>query len=331
MPRLSEIGEVEVLRRLIATRRDANGVVVAPGDDAAVLAPTAGHDLVVTTDSQVEGRHFLPEWLGPAARGVRLATANLSDLAAMAAEPRWALLSLGVRVGHPLDALLDLQRGVDETLARFGAAIVGGNLTAVEGPEWYDLTLIGEAAPGKAWTRAGARPGDLIAVSGFPGRAGAGLRLALRLGEAARQPEWAEVTEAWRAPVARIELARALLATDAVRAAIDVSDGLGGDLEHLAAASGVAVAADVASLPADPVLERAAAALEMEPAALRLGASDDYELLLAVDAAAREPVAQAAGRIGVALHFIGRAIAGSGVTWRGSPSRPIAGFDHFSG
>lgn len=328
MARLRDVGEIEALRQLIAARGSAPGVVVGPGDDAAVLAPAAGRELVVTTDAMVEGRHFLPGWLAPRGRGARLASANLSDLAAMAAEPRWALLSIGLRGEHELEALLDFQRGVAETLASAGAAIVGGNLTGIEGPEWYDLTLIGEVARGATWTRSGARAGDVLAVSGFPGRAAAGLELVRHLGEAAREPQWAPLVAAWCAPLARTELARALAATGAVRAAIDLSDGLAGDLEQLCQASGVGAEVDPGALSPDPLIERAAAMLGRSAGELRRGPSDDYELILAIDSTRRAAVEEAARAIAVPLAFFGRTVAGSGVTWGGAPGR-TAGFDHF--
>ena len=330
MPRLRDVGEIEALRRLIAARGAARGVVVGPGDDAAVLAPTAGWELVVTTDAMVEGRHFLPGWLPPAGRGARLATANLSDLAAMAAEPRWALLSIGLRGEHELESLLEFQRGVAETLAGPGAAIVGGNLTAVEGPEWYDLTLIGEVPSGAAWTRAGARPGDAIAVTGFPGRAAAGLALVGRLGEAAHAAEWLPLVEAWTAPRARTSLARALAATGAVHAAIDLSDGLAGDLDHLCEASGVGAVVDMGALPSDPLIERAAATLGVAAAELRSGPSDDYELILALDPGRRAEVEEVARGARVPLAFVGQVVGGAGVSWGGAPPRRAAGFDHFA-
>src|SRR6185503_20517576 len=101
-------------------------------------------------------------------------------------------------------------RGLAEALERHGAGLVGGNLTAVEGAEWWSLALIGESAGHPVWTRHGARPGDLVAVSGHPGRAGAGARLAQALGERARAAEWQPLIEAWRAPAARVPLALAL-------------------------------------------------------------------------------------------------------------------------
>src|SRR5438477_7660909 len=148
VPRLRDVGEVEVVRRLTADRARGPGVALGPGDDAAVLEPEAGRQLVVTTDAFVEGRHFLPSWGAPADWGARLAAANLSDLAAMAATPRWALLSMGLRAEHELESLLELQAGLVRALGGHGAVLVGGNVVAVEGAEWFDLTLLGEVKTG---------------------------------------------------------------------------------------------------------------------------------------------------------------------------------------
>jgi len=306
MPSLRDLGESEVLERLKAERVAMTGVSLGPGDDAAVLEPASGMELVATTDAFVEGVHYLPTWSAPLAIGARLAAANLSDLAAMAARPRWALLSIGARADSSVESLVELQRGVQSALGRHGAGVVGGNLTAVTGGEWFSLTLLGDVAKGQAWRRSGARPGDRIAVTGFPGRAAAGLALALRLGTRERTADWEALLQAWLAPEPRLDLALELAARrGVVRAAIDLSDGLAGDLAKVCAASGVGARLSADGWTADPELDRAAATLGVDVTTIRLSPSDDYELLLAIDPAqTTESQAIAAAR-GVPLAFIG--------------------------
>ncbi|HET7226815.1 MAG TPA: thiamine-phosphate kinase [Candidatus Eisenbacteria bacterium] len=349
MPALRELGEREVVRRLIqlaGAADEAHGVAVSAGDDAAVLTPTPGMELVVTTDASVEGRHWPAAWFGAgpasaahgaleAAIGTRLAMANLSDLAAMAATPRWATVSIGVRAHDAFEPLERVQEALVAGLARGGAVLVGGNVAAVDGARWFSLTLIGELPRGRAWTRAGARPGDLLAVTGRPGRAAAALRLLARDGAAAgRDAAAREVMQSFVSPEPRAALAVALREAGGVTAAIDVSDGLVGDLAQLCDASGVGAELDPALGPDDPALEQVARALDETTRVLRAGPGDDYELLLALDAGAVERCAAIARERDTPLAVIGRLTDAPGLlrvrAASGLETIEPRGFDHFA-
>jgi thiamine-monophosphate kinase len=256
-----------------------------------------------------------------------------------------------------------VQRGLAAALDAHGAAVVGGNVARADGATWLSLTLLGEVERGRAWTRFGARPGDLLAVTGQPGRAGA----AVRLGAGGRRVPFAAETLAalWRAhatPEPRLAFARALAAAGAVTAAVDLSDGVHGDLEHLCEASGVGAVIEEAEWPEDAVLDGAARLLAFQrrhgarwrgaaraweafrptPAvharevrALRFGASDDYELLLAVDPAHRSASAVIAQQMGVPLAFVGTCTDAPGVrVLRHADGRtlpvPGTGWDHLA-
>jgi thiamine-monophosphate kinase len=206
----------------------------------------------------------------------------------------------------------------------------------VSGPEWWSLTLLGEAPRGRTWTRRGARAGDLVCVTGSPGRAGAGLLLARALGERARAPEWRPLLDAWLRPRAPIRLAAALGRLDAVTAAIDLSDGFAGDLRQMCEASGVGAEVEESSWPGDAALESAAQALGLSLERLRHGPSDDYELLLAIDPAHRASCESFAREAGSRLAVVGRFTEAPGLVMRateGGATRPltVASFDHFAG
>ena len=333
--------EFERIAALLAALPAGEGVVVGPGDDAAVLRPRDGRDLVATTDAFVEGRHFRRDLLTPAEAGARLAVANLSDLAAMAAEPRWALLSFVVPAAWSQAECMLLERASARMLAADGAAIVGGNLAAAEGPFSATLALLGEVERGAAWRRAGARSGDVIAVTGFPGSAAAFTALALRGDPPSRARVPAAIVERVVAPASRVRLARALAATGAVRAAIDVSDGLAADLAHLCDASLVGARIDEASLPADAALHDAARALSALAGRegdlltrLRLGASDDYELLLSIEASKWTDCERVAHELKVPLARIGEFTRGRARVLAAASGAEmpldVPGWDHFT-
>ena len=344
-------GDSEAARiaALVATLPKGEGVVLGPGDDAAVLRPRDGHDLVVTTDAFVEGRHFRRDLLTPTEIGHRLAAANLSDLAATAATPRWAVLSLVVPVAWTAADVLLLERACARSLAADGAVVVGGNLASGEGAFSATVTLLGEVARGRAWARAGAKPGDALAVTGFPGSAAAFLALALWGNPPSRARVPSAIAERFVAPPSRVAFARSLAEIHGVHAAIDLSDGLSGDLAHLAAASGVGARIEEALLPADEALHAAVRSLtalagqERGPlpageggllSHLQLGPGDDYELLIALDPGVWDRCAATAAAADVPFSRIGEVTAGTALerAERGGAVRPLEprGWDHFA-
>jgi thiamine-monophosphate kinase len=288
---------------------------------------------VVTTDTFVEGRHYLPDWCPPSLAGRRLAIAHLSDIAAMGARPRWAVRSSGVHASSDVDSLVEFERALARTLEADGAHLVGGNLTAVEGARWFSLTLLGDVGRDRAWRRAGARAGDPIAITGRPGRSSAGYRLVRKLGEGARDARWNELLGAWIEPACRVGFAQALARERCVTAAIDLSDGFAADLRHVCEASGAGAAIDMAAWPADDLLNDASAELGLRANELRLGPGDDYELVLVLDPDAVDTARALAAEADVPLSIIGRVTTEPGriVVRDEGKEHAIdpAGFDHF--
>ena len=250
----------------------ASGVELGVGDDAAVLCPSARR-LVVSVDACVEGVHFLRRFASLEVLGARAMMAAASDLAAMGAEPRWALCAIELPTSASDADLEAMMRGLDEAARRLGMAIVGGNLT--EAPMiGLALTVIGELNE-PALQRKGARIGEGIYVRGAPGSAGLGLQLLLVGGELA--PDELPFARAWLEPVAEIEIGRALLGV--ASAAIDTSDGLVQDLEHILEASGVGAELEVAKIPRAEGFEGVCARRGLDATQLALTGGEDYRVL----------------------------------------------------
>src|SRR5512139_2894242 len=310
--------------------RPAPGAVLGVGDDCALLAPTPGMQLAVSSDMLLEGRHFAPQD-SPAGIGHKSLAVNLSDLAAMGATPRWATLAIALPAAD--DAWLTaFARGFFRMADQHGIELVGGDTT--RGPLTLSITVIGEVPPGQALRRDGEKIGDDVWVSGIIGSAA--LALAYRQGRLfMEQVDAAKVLPALYLPTPRVALGIALRGV--ATSAIDISDGLLGDLGHILERSGVGAGPigarlEFAALPTLPAVQ--AYLHEKVARDCVLAGGDDYELCFTAPVDRRDAVAAAAQSAGVAVTRIGRITAEPGLVVVDADGRPLqfekTGYDHFA-
>lgn len=315
--------ESEIIVRYFAPLASAPG---ARGlfDDAASLGLPAGRELVLTTDAVISGVH-VPEKEEPGAIARKALRVNLSDLAAKAAEPMGYLMVLALPDDWKPAWLEQFVAGLAADQAAFGLSLYGGDTLRTPGPLTVSITAFGHVAAGRMVERGGARPGDRIFVSGSIGDATLGLALRQDARAARRwkltQEEAAFLRDRYQYPRPRLELRRALSAL--ASAAMDVSDGLVGDLEKMCRASGLAARIESARVPRSGPAQKAIAA---EPDLLLniLTGGDDYEILAAVSEAKRMLFVEEARRVGIPVAEIGRFVAGApGVTVTRPDGKPI--------
>jgi thiamine-monophosphate kinase len=295
-------------------------VRVGPGDDAAVLAPGSG-DLVLTADALVEGVHFTRPITLPRDLGYKAIVVNVSDIAAMAASPRAALVTLTLPPEVEAAWVMELFGGMREACDEHALWLVGGDLSR-GGEIGISVTVAGEVAPGRAVTRAGASPGDLVVVTGVLGASAAGLRVA-RSGRIRGEVD-RTLLRAHVRPVARVGEGAAL-ARHGATAMMDVSDGLAKDLGRLALASGVGASVRTADVPV-------ADGATLEDA---LGGGEDYELLATLPVEhLRDATAELRDTFGTDLTAIGEMDTGEGLREVDEDGRqrplPSSGWDHFA-
>lgn len=326
LPTVSDLGERALIQRITGRLTAPAWVLVGPGDDAAVVEPQRGTLDVLTTDAQVEGVHFDHRFMPPDAIGHRALAANLSDLAAMGARPRVALLSLvlpGALDVAVVDALLD---GMLRVADAHRVAIVGGNISRSPGPLMIDVTAIGSIGRRRVLTRRGARPGDIVYVTGTIGDAAVGL-------ESLREGGGAPGETRFLYPEARVRAGMLLASNRAATACMDLSDGLADGLRQVSEASGVGISVDAEQLPVTEDVRRWHETRGRRPLDAAVAGGDDYELLFTV-----RPSHQ--GRLRAVQRLLGtlpltrigvvtkeRALV---VTYSDGPRELPPGFEHFT-
>jgi thiamine-monophosphate kinase len=329
MAALTEFELIDLFfRRPENSTGNARGIVLGIGDDAALLAPTPGNQLAASVDMLVSGRHFFAD-VEPEALGHKALAVNLSDMAAMGATPRWALLAGALPDADP-QWLKGFARGFFALATAHGVDLVGGDTT--RGPLNLCVTLLGEVPAGTALLRSGALAGDSIWLSGALGDAS--LALAHHAGRVVLTAD--EAAACWNAllePVPRVALGIQLRGL--ASAAIDVSDGLVGDLGHVLEASKVGAVLELAAIPRSEALDRqfASSAHDIALQCLLAG-GDDYELCFTAAPLHDPRLAALAVELGLELRRIGTIAAEPGLVVRDSSGRPLAplpqAYDHFA-
>ena len=324
-------GEFDLIAKYFA--RATPSAVLGPGDDCALVQPTPGRQLAVTTDMLVAGTHFLPD-TDPKNLGWKALAVNLSDLAAMGATPRWVTLS-GALPTVDEAWIAAFAEGFFACAGTYGVDVIGGDTT--RGPLNVCVTAMGEVEPGQALRRDGAKVGDQVWVSGRPGLAALGLA---HLQGRVKLPEpWPRLcVAALEKPKPRVALGQALLGL--ASAAIDVSDGLLADLGHICERSGCAAALQLVQLPQLRDLAGSGAQYDADLRRIalecQLAGGDDYELCFTVPAPLSPAIGRIAARLELPLWPIGEIVPGPAgqVTVYDPDFKPVdfarKGYDHFA-
>ena len=325
LPRtIADVGEFGFLARMLPRLPGDGRVVVGPGQDCAVVRVGA-RSVVLTVDALVEDVHFRAGWLSPRQLGRKSFLVNVSDIAAMGARPRFALVSVGVPPTYPARDLAALQTGIVAAAREVGASVVGGNLTRAE-RLFVSVTLVADA-PTRLITRQGAAVGDRVYVTGTLGDAALGVRV---LQGSMRAARGATAVRRYREPQPRLQAGRVLVGTGVLSAMMDVSDGLVQDLGHICEQSGVGAVIRSVAVPRSRVYR----ALMGDDDSLALRGGEDYELLFTVPPARVARLERLRTRLGCPITHIGDIVTGRRARVLGASGALRAmrtgGYDHFA-
>lgn len=289
--RLSEIGEFPLIDRLARlVEREGSGVLVGIGDDTAVLEDAGGELWLATVDAQVETVHFLRDAITPRQLGRRALAVNLSDIAAMGGRPTVALVSLVLPVATEVAWIEQVYQGLRDEADRYGITVVGGNMASTPEHAVIDITVLGRVAREQLLLRSGARPGDLVLVTGSLGEASAGLRLCqypeLDL------PERAALLARHFTPTPRLSEAATIAGSMQATAMIDLSDGLSSDALHICERSGVGLRLWAERLPVSEAVRWVAERTNASALDLAMSGGEDFELCFTAPEAVAESLAR---------------------------------------
>lgn len=311
-----DIGEFELIGRIAAVSAAPEGMT-GIGDDCAILPQRDGMDTLVSTDMLVEGTHFLLGDAAPSDLGWKSAVVNISDIAAMGGRPAGTFLSIAVPPGVDSAWVDKFMAGYSAACSKYGAPLLGGDTVGSPDRLCINVTVLGQCPSGTAVLRSGARPGDLVCVTGCLGDSAGGLEVILRGLD--RSGPAGVLVERHYLPRPRVDEGVALAACPGVHAMMDISDGVDSDLRHILEASGVGARLDAALLPVSEELRRFCAREGLDAAFLAARGGEDYELLFTMDPDARPEIPYT---------VIGHIVEHPGLVWNGLVGRP-EGFRHF--
>ena len=326
---LGEFGLIERIRKSLIGTTGAD--IVGIGDDCAVIPKDEKTSTLLTTDLLVEGIHFNLAHCSACQLGYKSLAVNLSDIAAMGGIPGYGLISLAIPPATTVEFMDEFYQGMSELAGRFGVQIIGGDTTHSNSGFVINIALIGEIEKGREIYRFGARPGDLICATGYLGNSAAGLHLMSNHPE--ELPDFEELAENYRQPYPHIKQGRILSESGAVRAMIDISDGLASDLGHICGASGCGAEIYEELLPISSALSRYTRKHNLDYLELSLGGGEDYCLLFTIESEKFTEVNQTLNNAGYEIYNIGEISAADNIYIvnkdGGREILKIKGWDHF--